>query len=205
MSNTQGYDTSSDSKELQTDAVRPYKQPYTSFGACRFTQPCDFRTTITRTDGNPLVIQSQSSINFVSDTDIIDCGGSTLTNVAGVVTDADDINIFSPYIATINSSSSSIFAYTTTTDAVYIGHVWVITKSVGGTARDYEFKYDIKIVNVAGITNVTVLRVQSSGSVTPTTLTCTPHCTGAVFSLAIVGETGFTMRWKAYMHVLRNN
>ncbi|MDD5753180.1 MAG: hypothetical protein PHN45_00300 [Methylococcales bacterium] len=135
----------------------------------------------------------------------IDVNGCTLLNVGGITSDPDDVVIISSYETTVTNAATTLFAYSTVANAVYSGSVHVIAKESADVSHNWAYIFDIVITNVAGAATVRILRSQYGPSVAPSTIACVPQCVGDVFSLAITGDMGRTLRWKAIMRMTRNN
>lgn len=189
---------------ISVDFVRPYEDAYTSFGPCRFRKVVYVDQEITSVAG-PVVIHAPATLELISDSNVIDCNGATLVNVGGITTDVDDITIMTPYVTTVDNATAALTTYTTILNGVFVADLEVIGKDTTTSSTLWTFTDKLVLNNTAGTVHVSVLSATQHATGTQVTVDVSYTVLADALTIRITGETGHTIRWKARLHMLRDN
>lgn len=194
-----------DTRLVSTDNVRPCKDGETKFGPCRFRKTTIFETGVSSDAGQDFHVTADQTIHLVPGSGVIDCNGSTLTNVAGISTDPDIISFASPYLATTNNGTVNAFTYGTALNATYYVNVVSMAKDVTNTAVNWYMEDELAVTNVGGLVSFTVTESQMRSAGPSVTLGRTYSVAGNSLIMNVTGENAITARWKCFVRMYRNN
>ena len=174
-------------KALQLDTLIPFQNAYIDIGPCRL---------------NGLrVINGLREV--ISDVGTIDFHGATLVNVSGMSSDVDVITITCPIATTVGNAGTTLISYATMVNAAYTISAEVLSTDVSSHAqRSRTIRASAR--NSDGTLVVDVTETKAYESVPSTTLAVTLSAVGQSIRLAVVGQAGGTLHWKAKMDLLRD-
>lgn len=189
------------SNAIQTDQITPYKKQEITFGSSKFKSVKV--ESITSTSSTPLSISGTGGISLNSGTGVINCNGSSLSNVSEITSDPDVITKTSSEVQTVGQVTADLLSYTTLTNTVYFGDVRVVMKnSITIDHAVYAFKVVVK--NINGAVTVHSMQEVIDFDVAPVHSDVFFESNGPILKVRATGENGATMKWKCILQLLRN-